>query len=129
MAGPSFPHPGQVAFRFAANIFLGSVITWHALRQLDVPNPIWAIAAMISASDPDLSTATRMFASRLVNVLVGAAVGLAFLLPGPAEWKLPVALSTTVLISAYAVRVQTMWRQAPITGWPLPPSGLPATDA
>lgn len=115
MAGPSFPRPGQLAFRFAANIFLGSAIAWHALRLLDVSNPIWAIAALVAVSDPDPGVATRMFASRLVNVMVGAGVGLAFLLPGPAEWKLPVALSTTVLISSYAVRVQTMWRQAPIT--------------
>jgi uncharacterized membrane protein YccC len=57
-----------------------------------------------------------MFRARLVNVLVGCAVGLLFLLIGGArEWLLPLALGTTVLVSSYVVRIKTMWRQAPIT--------------
>ena len=49
-------------------------------------------------------------------MLVGCAVGLIFLLiGGSSEWKLPLALAVTVLISSYLIRVQTMWRQAPIT--------------
>src|SRR5215468_4375268 len=44
------------------------------------------------------------------------AVGLIFLvLGGSREWKLPLALAVTVLLSTYVVRVQVMWRQAPIT--------------
>ena len=31
------------------------------------------------------------------------------------EWKLPLALAVTVLVSSYLVHIQTMWRQAPIT--------------
>jgi hypothetical protein len=31
------------------------------------------------------------------------------------EWKLPLAMAVTVLISSYLIHVQTMWRQAPIT--------------
>ena len=57
-----------------------------------------------------------MFRSRIINVLVGCAVGLVFLLVGgSSEWKLPLALAVTVLVSSYLVRIQTMWRQAPIT--------------
>ena len=38
------------------------------------------------------------------------------LLIGPEdEWKLPVALAVCVLLSSYVIRIQTMWRQAPIT--------------
>ena len=48
--------------------------------------------------------------------MVGCVVGLTFLLVGGAsEWKLPLALAVTVLISSYVVHIQTMWRQAPIT--------------
>ena len=66
-----------------------------------------------------------MFRSRLINVLVGCAVGLAFLGVGdPSEWKLPIALAVTVFVSSYIVHIQTMWRQAPITAALVIASGL-----
>ena len=34
---------------------------------------------------------------------------------GTSEWKLPIALAVTVLLSSYWVQIKTMWRQAPIT--------------
>ena len=40
------------------------------------------------------------------------------------EWKLPFALAVTVLVSSYVVRIQTMWRQAPITAAIVIASGL-----
>src|SRR5262249_19817230 len=67
-------------------------------------------------SEPQVAEARRMFRSRMINTLVGCAVGLLFLLVGgEKQWKLPLALGVTVLISSYVVRIQTMWRQAPIT--------------
>ena len=49
---------------------------------------------MIAASDPQVNEAVRMFRSRIINVLVGCAVGLFFLVVGdPTEWKLPFALA------------------------------------
>jgi uncharacterized membrane protein YccC len=115
--GPSFPHQGAVAWRFAANVFVGSVIVWAALSRFrGGVSPIWAIAAMIASTDPQVDVARRMIRSRLINVLVGAAVGLLFMLVGgPTPWKLPFALAATVLISGYLLRIPTMWRQAPIT--------------
>ena len=57
-----------------------------------------------------------MFKSRILNVRVGCAVGLLFLVVGGSdEWKFPLALAVTVLLPSYVVRIQTMWRQAPIT--------------
>ena len=57
-----------------------------------------------------------MFRCRITNVLVGCAVGLVLLtLGGSGELKLPLALAVAVLVSTYVVRIQTMWRQAPIT--------------
>ena len=92
------------------------VIVWYALAHIADTNPIWAIASMVAASDPQVTEAARMFRSRLINVLVGGVVGLLFLLlGGPAEWTLPLALAVTVLLSSYVIHIQTMWRQAPIT--------------
>ena len=84
--------------------------------RIEETNPIWAIASMIASSDPQVKEAERMVKSRLINVLVGCVIGLTFLLVGGSSaWKLPLALSVAVLVSSYVVRVQTMWRQAPIT--------------
>lgn len=116
MASPSFPRRGVLAWRFAANVFIGSTLVWVALREFGGVSPIWAIAGMIASVDPQVDVVARMFRSRILNVLVGAAVGLAFMrVGGSNEWTLPIALQATVLISAYLVRIPTMWRQAPIT--------------
>ncbi len=102
--------------RFAVNVFIGTTLLWILVEWLDDTNPIWAIASMIASSDPQVKEAERMVKSRLINVLVGCAVGLAFLLVGGSSaWKLPLALFVTVLVSTYVVRIPTMWRQAPIT--------------
>jgi uncharacterized membrane protein YccC len=105
-----------LALRFAVNVAITTTIVWAFLSYIKGSNPIWAIASMVAASDPQPVEARRMFKSRLVNVSVGCAVGLLFLVIGGAkEWMLPIALATTVLVSAYVIRIKTMWRQAPIT--------------
>ncbi|MEX6689503.1 FUSC family protein [Danxiaibacter flavus] len=110
----SFDH--ILAIRFAINVALATWIVWGSLRLINDTNPIWAIASMVAASDPQPVEARRMFKARLVNVAVGCAVGLAFLVFGKAQqWMLPVALAVTVLISSFVIRIKTMWRQAPIT--------------
>src|SRR4029077_1705941 len=115
MKWPDFAQSDLLGVRFALNVFIASAILWFVLRRITDTNPIWAVASMIAASDPQLKEAVRMFRSRVVNVLVGCAVGLLFLVGGPSEWKLPFALAVTVLVSSYVVRIPTMWRQAPIT--------------
>ncbi|PYT01750.1 MAG: hypothetical protein DMF63_02590 [Acidobacteria bacterium] len=112
--GLSYEH--LLGIRFAINAFIATTIVWFTLRALGVGNPIWAIASMVAAADPEPVEARRMFRSRLVNVLVGCAVGFGALLVGDgSDWLIPFTLALTVLISSYIVRVKTMWRQAPIT--------------
>ena len=106
-----------VGFRFAINVGLGTLIVWQVLTALGYRYPIWAIASMIAASEPEPGEARHMFRSRLVNAAVGGAAGLVFLVAGGmASWVMPVALATTVLVSSYLVRVKTRWRQEPKTG-------------
>ncbi len=105
-----------VGVRFAVNVLIATTALWLLLRLIADTNPIWAIASMIAASDPVVQNAVRMFRARIINALVGCVVGLLFLIVGPeGEWKLPLALAVTVLLSSYVIRIQTMWRQAPIT--------------
>src|SRR4029077_20955767 len=76
-------------------------------------------------SEPQVREAQRMFRSLMINVMVGCVVGLVFLLVGgSSEWKLPLALAVTVLISSYVIHIQAMWRQAPITAAIVIASGL-----
>lgn len=113
-AGVSYEH--LLGVRFAVNVFVATAIVWFALQKLADTNPIWAIASMVAASEPDPTEARRMFRSRLINVAVGCATGLLFLVLGGARpWTLPLALATAVLVATYLVRIKTMWRQAPIT--------------
>ena len=105
-----------IGVRFAINTFIATAIVWFTLLQLGVSNPIWAIASMMAAADPEPKEARRMFRSRFINVMVGCAVGFGMLLFGSqSHWMLPFALALTVLISSYVIRIKTMWRQAPIT--------------
>jgi uncharacterized membrane protein YccC len=110
------PYDRLQGWFFAVNVALGTAIVWHTLRAISDTNPLWAIASMIAASEPQPDEARRMFRCRLANVAVGGAAGLIFLIVGgPQGWVLPLALAATVLVSTYVVRIKTMWRQAPIT--------------
>ena len=125
MKWPRLVQHDLLGVRFAINVFIASAILWFMLRRREDTNPIWAIASMIAASEPVVKEAARMFRSRIINVAVGCIVGLLFLVVGGSrEWKLPLALGVTVLISSYFIKVKTMWRQAPITAAIVIASGL-----
>ena len=114
-----------LGFRFALNVLLATTIVWCTLRTISDTNPIWAIASMVAAADPQPEEARKMFKSRLINVAVGCVVGFVFLLLGSGSQRMiPVALAVTVLVSTYLVRVKTMWRQAPITAAIVIASGI-----
>ena len=114
-----------LGFRFAVNVFLATTIVWFTMRQIGDSNPIWAIASLVAASDPEPEQARKLFRSRMINVLVGCGVGFLFLLFGSrSRWMIPFSLATTVLVSTYLVRVKTMWRQAPITAAVVIAAGL-----
>jgi uncharacterized membrane protein YccC len=111
-----FLEDGLLGVRFAVNVFIGTTALWLLLGLAGDTDPIWAIASMIAASDPQLKQAVRTFRGRILNAILGCAVGLLLLVAGGARaWKLPLALSVSVLLSTYVVRIQVMWRQAPIT--------------
>ena len=105
-----------VGLHFSANIFIATTLLWLILRKFAGLDPIWAISSMIAASDPVVKTAMKTFHGRIVNSLLGCAVGMIVLaIGGSNEWKLPIALSAAAFLSAYVVRVPVMFRQAPIT--------------
>ncbi len=111
-----FAEDHLLGVHLAVNVFVGTTLLWLILKLGANLSPIWAISSMIAALDPHVDVAFSNFRARLSNTLLGCTVGLLFLiLPGSSEWKLPISMSITVLLSSYFVRIPTMWRQAPIT--------------
>jgi len=110
------PKFDTLGIHLAVNIFVATSILWLVLRRGANTTPIWAIASMVAVIDPQVNLAYQNFRGRILNTLLGCIVGLAFLMIGGSnEWKLPVAMSATVLLSSYVLRVQQNWRIAPTT--------------
>jgi len=101
---------------YAVSMFFATAVLWVCVHELAKANPVWAISSMVATSDPLMKTAVMILRSRIINTLVGCAIGLLFILIGGDRIiALPFAMATTVLVSSYIVRIQTMWRQAPIS--------------
>ena len=101
---------------YAVSMFIATAVLWVCVHELAEANPVWAISSMVATSDPLMKTAVLTFRSRIINTLVGCVIGLLFIAAGGTRViTLPLAMAATVLVSSYIVRIQTMWRQAPIT--------------
>jgi uncharacterized membrane protein YccC len=101
---------------YAVSIFLATVVLYLLVHRLAKANPVWAISSMVATSDPLMKQAVLFLRSRVINTLMGCAVGLLFIAIGGTRLiMLPLAMAVTVLLSSYVVRIPTMWRQAPIS--------------
>ena len=101
---------------YAVSIAIATAVLWICVHEMATVNPIWAISSMVATSDPLMKTAVLTFRARIINTMVGCAIGLLFIaIGGNRIIALPLALAVTVLVTSYIVRIQTMWRQAPIS--------------
>ena len=101
---------------YAVSIFFATAILWVLVHKMAEANPVWAISSMVATSDPAMKQAMQILRARITNTLVGCLVGLVFIgIGGDKLLTLPLAMAVTVLLSSYVVRIQTMWRQAPIS--------------
>jgi len=101
---------------YAVRIFLGTTAVWLLLRAAGDRDPVWAIVSLIVVTEPEAVAAWRAFLTRLVNTVIGCASGLLFLLAaGPENWVIPLALTATVLVCIYVVRLPLTWRVGPGT--------------
>lgn len=100
---------------YAVSLFIATTVLWVVVKKIGDANPIWAISSMVATSDPQMKQALQTFRGRIINTLLGCAIGLLFVAVGRTEWELPFAMAVTVLVSSYVIRVPAMWRQAPIT--------------
>jgi uncharacterized membrane protein YccC len=112
----SFIKGDMHGIHYAVSIFIATAVLWLLVHELAERDPIWAISSMVATSDPLMKQAVLTFRARIINSLVGCAIGLLFIAIGGARLiMLPLAMAVTVLVSSYVVRIQTMWRQVPIS--------------
>ena len=105
-----------LGIRYAAIVFVAATVLWLILSLGANTTPVWAISSMVAVIDPHLKAALATFRGRIANTLLGCSIGLIFLMVGSeTEWKLPMALAATVLLSSYLLHVESSWRIAPTT--------------
>lgn len=103
-----------LGIRYAVLIFVASTILWMILELGANTNPVWAISSMVAIVDPHLRAALATFHGRIINTMIGCALGLAVLaIGGETPWKLPLVLALAVLLSSYLLHVESSWRMAP----------------
>src|SRR6267143_3149007 len=103
-------------WQYAVRILIGCVIVWFVLQRIHHPNPLWALISVIIVTEPELSAAFLAFNSRIVNTLIGCAIGLSFLyLLGPSRWSILLGIIVSVIICTNLIRVPGSWRVAPVT--------------
>lgn len=101
---------------YAFSMLIATAVLWLVVTRMTDNSPVWAISSMVATSDPLMKQARLILRWRLINALVGCVIGLAAIAIGGAHVVvLPLALAVTVIVSWYVLRVQTMWRQAPIS--------------
>jgi uncharacterized membrane protein YccC len=99
---------------YAVTVFVATTLLWIIVRKFGNADPIWSISSMVATSEPLVKQSLQSFRGRIINTLLGCAVGLVSIALGHSEWQLPFGMASAVLLSSYVVRVQAMWRQAPI---------------
>ena len=100
---PAVPQPSGL--QYAVRILIGCAIVWFVLDRVNHPNSLWAVISVIIVTEPELSAAFLAFNSRIVNTLIGCAIGLSILL----------GIVVSVVICTSFIRVPGSWRVAPVT--------------
>jgi uncharacterized membrane protein YccC len=111
---PTAPQPSGL--QYAIRILIGCVVVWFVLQHTNRRNPLWALISVITVTEPELSAAFLAFNSRIVNTLIGCAVGLSVLyLLGPSFWSILLGVIVSVFLCTSLIRVPGSWRVAPVT--------------
>src|SRR5215469_10063270 len=103
-----------VGLHYTLGVFIAAAFLWLILGLGEQANPIWAVAAAAAVIDPQVRMACSPFRARILNMLIGCAAGLAFLLARSNDWTLPFVFAGAAFVSSALVRTQLSWRIAPI---------------
>lgn len=106
----------QKSFLYASKTLLGSAICWYGLSWCGIQNPLWSVITVLIVSDPDITTTITLARVRVINTIVGCAMGLLSLLVfGYSPLTALLTAAFTVLIITSAKFYPTNWRLAPVT--------------
>ncbi len=98
----------------ALKLLIGLVVLWWSAHALHV-DPFWAYVSMIVVGSETTGT-LPVFVTRIVNTLIGCAVGFLVLLAFPPSiWSLCLALAVVVLVCSAFLGPPIRWKIAPIT--------------
>jgi uncharacterized membrane protein YccC len=102
--------------QYALRILVGSMVAWLLLHSVGHHDPLWAIISVVIVSEPELRHAVVAFRWRVINTVVGCAVGVLFMwATGPQIWSILLAMVTCVLLCTWVIDAPTGWRIGPIS--------------
>jgi uncharacterized membrane protein YccC len=97
-------------------IVIGAAIVWLIASRFAHHDPLWGMVSVVIVSDTELNAALTAFRGRVLNTLIGCAIGLlALYAMGPQSWSILVAMSVAVLVSSNFALTVPAWRIAPVT--------------
>jgi uncharacterized membrane protein YccC len=101
---------------YVFRVLLGITIVWWSLYYLHDDKKMWALVSVIMISEPDFDIVRSGTISRMINTVVGCAIGLFFIyIAGPSFLSLIAAIGVSVFISTSFKKYPTSWKLAPVT--------------
>ena len=101
---------------YIVRILLGVTIVWWSLYFIHDDRKLWALISVIMISEPDFDLVRSGTISRMINTVVGCAIGLFFtFVTGSSFWSLAAAIGAAVLVSTSFKKYPTSWKLAPVT--------------
>ena len=97
-------------------IVIGAAIVWVLAERFARHDPVWGMVSVVIVSDTELNASLTAFRGRVINTLIGCAIGLlALYVMGPESWSILFAMSVAVLVSNNFALTVPAWRIAPVT--------------
>ncbi len=97
-------------------IVIGAAIVWLLAERFARHDPLWGMVSVVIVSDTELNASLTAFRGRVINTLIGCAIGLlALYVMGPQSWSILIAMSVAVLVSSNFALTVPAWRIAPVT--------------
>jgi uncharacterized membrane protein YccC len=101
---------------YAFRIVIACLVVWWSLDAVGAATKIFALISAIVVSEPDPDLLRQSAVSRIINTVIGGALGLlSMLLLDINLWSLIIAITISVLISTSFKNYPTSWKLAPAT--------------
>jgi len=97
-------------------IVIGAGIVWLIALRFPHHDPLWGMVSVVIVSDTELNASLTAFRGRVLNTMMGCAIGLlALYAMGPQSWSILIAMLVAVLVSSNFALTVPVWRIAPVS--------------